>query len=148
MYRTHLHTLKEILQPFDLHFAYRIFDEIMAFCANAKANDLWTNLGGLDTAFDCAVLMKVLPKFHGPRSRLEQPLRSTLAWALHPTDPHSMMEQVEAQTKDGEACLALRRQLDVHLSGGESTPFQYANTARKVVRMLQSLHALGFASFS
>lgn len=147
-YRLHLHTLKELLQPYDLHFAYRVFDEVIAFCANAEVNRLWTDLGGLDTAFDCAVLMKVLPKFHGPRSKLEQPLRSTLAWTLSPTKAEGVRQQVEEQTKDADACLILRRQLDAYLSGGESSPFRYANTARKAVRMLQSLHTLGFGSFA
>lgn len=147
-YRTQLHALKATLQPFDLHFAYRIFDEIIAFCANAQANQFWTDLGGLDTAFDCAVLMKVLPKFHGPRSRLEQPLRSVLAWTLNPTDPEGMRQEIDEWTRDAGACLSLRRELDRHLLGGEATRFRYANTARKVVCMLQSLHALGFASFA
>lgn len=26
-------------------------------------------------------MMKVLPKFHGPRARLEKPMRAVLAWA-------------------------------------------------------------------
>jgi len=147
-YRLHLHTLKELLQPYDLHFAYRVFDEIMAFCGNAERNRLWSNIGGLDAAFDCAVLMKVLPKFHGPRSKLEQPLRGILAWTLAPNDPESMRQQIEAQTQDAGACLVLRQKLDVHLSGGESASFRYANTAQRVMRMLQALHTMGFASFA
>lgn len=147
-YRLHLHALKELLQPYDLHFGYRVFDEIIAFCANAERNRLWSKLGGLDAAFDCAVLMKVLPKFHGPRSKLDQPLRNILAWTLGPTNPETMTQQIEEQTKDADACLVLRQELDRHLSGGESTSFKYANTAHKAVRMLQSLHAMGFASFA
>lgn len=147
-YRLHLHTLTDALKPYDLHFAYRIFDEIISFCANAGANQLWTDLGGLDTAFDCAVLMKVLPKFHGPRSKLEQPLRAVLAWAINPTDPESMNQEAEEVTHDAAACLRLRQALSTHLSGGESTPFRYPNTAHKVVRMLQSLHTMGFASYA
>lgn len=147
-YRIHLHTLTDALKPYDLHFAYRVFDEIVSFCVNAEANQLWADLGGLDTAFDCAVLMKVLPKFHGPRSKLEQPLRAVLAWALNPTDPESMRQQVEEVTQDAAACLRLRQALSTHLSGGEPTSFIYPNTAHKAVRMLQSLHTMGFASFT
>jgi hypothetical protein len=147
-YRLHLHTLKQVLQPYDLHFGYRVFDEVVAFCANAQRNRLWRDLGGLDAAFDAAVLMKVLPKFHGPRSKLEQPLRSILAWTLNPTNPESMRQHIEERTNDAEACLSLRQELGIHLSGGESTSFRYANTAHKVARMLQSLHAMGFASFA
>ena len=60
--------------PHDLHFAYRVFDEIVAFQAAAESNKLYDDLGGAEAAFDAAVLMKVLPKFHGSRSRLERPL--------------------------------------------------------------------------
>lgn len=147
-YRVHLNTLKNLLQPYDLHFAYRVFDEIAAFCANAKANGLWADLGGLDTAFDSAVLMKILPKFHGPRGKLERPLRDVLTWALSPDDPRNARQPIEGRTKDADACLGLRRELDAHVSGDESTGFKYPHTARKAVRMLQALHSVGFASFA
>lgn len=147
-YRSHLDRLKNLLQPYDLHFAYRVFDEIISFCANARANGLWADLGGLETAFDCAVLMKVLPKFHGPRGKLEQPLRNILAWTLSPDSLGHAIEQVKELTKDADTCLKLRRQLDAYVSGQDSTAFRYPHTARKVVRMLQALHASGFASFA
>ena len=147
-YRAHLDRLKNLLQPYDLHFAYRVFDEIISFCANARANGLWTDLGGLETAFDCAVLMKVLPKFHGPRSKLDRPLRDVLAWTFSPDSPGHAIEQVKKLTKDADTCLKLRRQLDTHVPGQDSPAFRYPHTARKVVRMLQALHAIGFASFA
>ena len=147
-YRVYLRLLNQLLQPYDLHFAYRVFDEIVAFCANAEANGLWTGLGGLDAAFDCAVLMKVLPKFHGPRSKLEEPLRNVLAWALDPGNAESVRDRVVEDTKDAAACLDLRRELDAHLAGGTASPYRVPNTARKAVRMLQSLHTVGFASFA
>ncbi len=31
--------------------------------------------------------MKVLPKFHGGRSKLEAPLRAVLAWCVDPEQP-------------------------------------------------------------
>ena len=147
-YRSHLGSLKDLLEPHDLHFGYRVFDEIVAFCANAEDNGLWEEVGGLDCAFDCAVLMKLLPKFHGPRSKLELPLRLVLAWARKPEDAPLMLQQVTDQTKDGESCLALRRAVDSEIAQHSSDVFRYSHTARKALRMLQALHAFGFASFS
>jgi 5-methylcytosine-specific restriction endonuclease McrBC GTP-binding regulatory subunit McrB len=88
-----LKELNHILQPYDLHFGYRVLDEIALFIKYAtnapatKAPDK-TNapnvVGKLspEDALDFAVLMKVLPKFHGPRQKLERPLWLVLGWCL------------------------------------------------------------------
>ncbi len=82
-----LNNLCQILQPYDLHFGYRVLDEIALFVQNAKnAPDVVGNLGD-DEALDYAVLMKVLPKFHGPRQKLEKPLREVLKWAAKDNAP-------------------------------------------------------------
>jgi hypothetical protein len=75
------------LQPYDLHFGYRVLDEIALFVQNAKnAPDVVGRLNE-DEALDYAVLMKVLPKFHGPRQKLEKPLREVLKWAAKDNAP-------------------------------------------------------------
>ncbi len=79
--------LNGILQLYDLHFGYRVLDEIALFVQNAKnAPDVVGKLGD-DEALDYAMLMKVLPKFHGPRQKLEKPLREVLKWAAKETVP-------------------------------------------------------------
>jgi len=79
--KAELEELNRILQPYDLHFGYRVLDEIALFVRNAKnAPDVVGKLSD-DEALDYAVLMKVLPKFHGPRQKLEKPLREVLKWA-------------------------------------------------------------------
>jgi hypothetical protein len=79
--KTDLGELNDTLQPYDLHFGYRVLDEIALFVQNAKnAPDVVGRLNE-DEALDYAVLMKVLPKFHGPRQKLEKPLRELLRWA-------------------------------------------------------------------
>ena len=147
-YRGALEQLRSLLEPYDLHFAYRVFDEIIAFCANAEANSLWDNIGGLDAAFDQAVLMKVLPKFHGPRSKLERPLREVLAWARNGDRNEASLNVLKTETRDLDATLDLRRRLEEETTGNAPPTHRYPQTARKVVRMVQSLHAVGFASFS
>jgi 5-methylcytosine-specific restriction endonuclease McrBC GTP-binding regulatory subunit McrB len=81
-----LNNLNRTLQPYDLHFGYRVLDEIALFVQNAKnAPDVVGRLNE-DEALDYAVLMKVLPKFHGPRQKLEKPLRELLRWAQNRDD--------------------------------------------------------------
>jgi hypothetical protein len=77
-----LKELNQHLQPYDLHFGYRVLDEIVLFIKYAtNAPDKVGKLNPED-ALDFAVLMKVLPKFHGPRQKLERPLWLVLNWCL------------------------------------------------------------------
>jgi GTPase subunit of restriction endonuclease len=99
--KAELEELNGILQPYDLHFGYRVLDEIALFVQNAKeAPDVVGKLDedeekakdkapdkAPDKALDYAVLMKVLPKFHGPRQKLEKPLREVLKWAAEENVP-------------------------------------------------------------
>jgi len=85
--KAELKELNGTLQPYDLHFGYRVLDEIALFVQNAKnAPDVVGRLNE-DKALDYAVLMKVLPKFHGPRQKLEKPLREVLKWAAKGNAP-------------------------------------------------------------
>jgi 5-methylcytosine-specific restriction endonuclease McrBC GTP-binding regulatory subunit McrB len=77
--RDQLQMLNAALTPFTMHFGYRVFDEIVTFLAAAEENKLFDDLGP-HAAFDAAVLMKVLPKFHGSRRKLDAPLRAVLGW--------------------------------------------------------------------
>jgi energy-coupling factor transporter ATP-binding protein EcfA2 len=134
-YRNYLQTLNQTLFDYDLHFGYRVFDEIAQFMAIANEGQLFDNL---DAAFDVAVLMKVLPKFNGPRNRLRQPLAEVVAWAKNPNTPQ--LEEIANELKDAAVCRKLLAQLP-----GE---FAYPETARKAIRMLIRLHETGFASAS
>jgi hypothetical protein len=86
--KAELEKLNRTLQPYDLHFGYRVMDEIALFVQNATQapNDVVGKLSE-DKALDYAVLMKVLPKFHGPRQKLETPLREVLKWAAKDNAP-------------------------------------------------------------
>ena len=80
-----LNQLNKALKPYDLHFGYRVIDEIALFFKNAKGswragvvefenNNDENNIN--NEIFDLALLMKVLPKFHGNRKKLEEPPKS------------------------------------------------------------------------
>lgn len=134
-YRHHLQTLNQLLAGYDLHFGYRVFDEIAQFMAIAARENLF---GNLDAAFDVAVLMKVLPKFNGPRSRLRLPLETVISWAKNPIIPAPT--DISLDVKDADSCRRLLTQL--------SSGYSYPETARKALRMLIRLHETGFASFA
>ncbi|MDP9356272.1 MAG: hypothetical protein M3R02_13505, partial [Chloroflexota bacterium] len=135
-----LQTLNSLLRPFNLHFGYRVFDEIVAFLDAAARNKLFTDLGGSSAAFDAAVLMKILPKFHGSRGKLERPLHAVLAWCVNPDAPnHTAVVQAVHWVEDPDALLSA---LEPLVSNA-----QCPRTADRVGRMLWSLHTDGFAAF-
>lgn len=121
--------LNESLTPSNHHFGYRVFDEIMMFLKNAEENGMFGD--DLQAAFDQAVLMKVLPKFHGSRGKLEKPLHALLCWCAH------------VNTVDEEPVKTALANLDQPIIGS----WHYPATAKRVLRMIQSLNSTGFASF-
>jgi len=136
--RTQLQTLNDLLRPHNFHFGYRVFDEIVAFLAAAEENDLYADLGGMEAAFDAAVLMKILPKFHGSRGKLERPLQAVLAWCISPESPDLATIRQELEQIDSPADLrAVWEKLTVRLPA----------TARRVQRMIGALYTTGFAAF-
>jgi 5-methylcytosine-specific restriction protein B len=156
IYRQHLSTLNALLQPYDLHFGYRVFDEIMMFLANAEGSPVSGGFGpdGLDAAFDAAVLMKVLPKFHGTRGKLREPLEKMVWWAREPNNPEAGRQALPDRLQDTEKIASLKEGLRKLIEGGTTeetsadSAFTYPRTALKALRMLHDLHTTGFASFA
>jgi 5-methylcytosine-specific restriction endonuclease McrBC GTP-binding regulatory subunit McrB len=147
-----LNNLNRTLQPYDLHFGYRVLDEIALFLQNAKnAPDDVVGKLSEDKALDYAVLMKVLPKFHGPRQKLETPLWQVLNWCLEEevsdgsVSPQKVWKQITGEEKQpsGDDIAAQLRDWD-NIVG----KFRYPNTAKKVLQMLRQLYETGFASFA
>jgi 5-methylcytosine-specific restriction endonuclease McrBC GTP-binding regulatory subunit McrB len=132
--RDRLQTLNVLLQRDNLHFGYRVFDEIVTFLAVADENGMFDDLGD-NAAFDAAVLMKVLPKFHGSRGKLDRPLRSVLAWCLAPDDPQPILPVAPA-TADADPLAPL-----------QSLSYVLPRTANRVLRMLAELQTDGFTAF-
>lgn len=77
-WRDDLQTLNAQLQACDAGFGYRVFDEIIAFCALARASDAFESV---ELAFDCAVCAKIIPRLNGARNSVEEPLQIMLDWA-------------------------------------------------------------------
>ncbi len=136
--RDRLDRLNALLRPHDLHFGYRVFDEIVTFLCAADENRMF-EMPDAGDPFDAAVLMKVLPKFHGSTGKLERPLRSVLAWCVAPDEPdHQSIESALSQAEDGSG---VADKLD-------SLTYECPKTARRAIRMLQALYTDGFAAFS
>jgi 5-methylcytosine-specific restriction protein B len=136
--RDRLQTLNLLLRPYDLHFGYRVQDEIISFLVAAEHNGTYEELSGHDTAFDAAVLMKILPKFHGSRGKLEEPLKNVLAWCIDPDSPNmDVIEQKIIEANDSGSVVQILSQVD----------YRYPKTADRIHRMLWSLYTTGFASF-
>jgi 5-methylcytosine-specific restriction protein B len=155
-YREHLTRLKALLQPHDLHFGYRVFDEIMMFLANTEDSPVFDGFGpdGLDAAFDAAVLMKVLPKFHGTRGKLREPLEKIVRWAREPDEAEAGRQALSDELQDAERMASLREDLRKRIEGGATgessaaNAFAYPRMALKALRMLHDLYTTGFASFA
>lgn len=134
-----LNQLNKALEPYDLHFGYRVVDEIALFFKNAKES--WdkgiVEFESDDEIFDLALLMKVLPKFHGNRKKLEEPLKVVLELCL------SENAGINVQELGRKEVIEILKNWET-----EKEKFRFKHAARKVLRMLRQLYEIGFASFS
>lgn len=84
------------------------------------------------------VLAKVLPKFHGARSKLETPLKVLLAWCRDPQSPNvANIEQLLQGKHTADEMVAV-------LSDGQ---YHFPRTAQRALAMLHDLYTEGFAAF-
>ncbi len=90
-----------------------------------------------DEIFDLALLMKVLPKFHGNRKKLEEPLKAVLELCI------SGNAEINVQDLGRKDVIKLLKNWET-----QKENFHFKYTARKVLRMLRQLYEIGFASFS
>ena len=77
-WRDDLQTLNAELQEHDAGFGFRVFDEIVAFCALARQTEFFD---AIEDAFDAAIEAKILPRLSGPRALVEAPLQIIESWA-------------------------------------------------------------------
>ena len=77
-WRDDLQTLNVALQSHDAGFGYRVFDEIIGFCALSRASGAFDSV---QAAFDAAIRAKIVPRLSGARQNVEAPLRLLREWA-------------------------------------------------------------------
>jgi hypothetical protein len=83
--------------------------------------------------------MKILPKFHGSRGKLEAPLQAIFAWCRNPENPEPSVVKEELQD--------LGEDRDVRETLNPETTV-YPRTATRVAQMLRDLYTEGFTAFS
>lgn len=133
-----------ILQPYELHFGYRVYDEIMMFVYNATEFTRDEYKMNLSEALDLAIKMKILPKFHGTRQKLEKPITKFIEYCMYLDQKNS------DQNKEKKY---LKPQSIPTLKGGEiflddnKYSFKFPHTTKKLIEMLYKLQTQGFASF-
>lgn len=116
--------LLDVLKEYNLHFGYRVVNEISRFIWTAK--ELVHNFN-LNTAMDIQVLQKILPKFHGTQAKLKYPLEKMLAFCYGPNVPFDEELLSKAGQYNKEA--------------------RYPRTAQKLARMIHNLKTQGYTSF-
>lgn len=175
--------INDILKPYSLHFGNRVYNEIMIFTSNAKYgiyvgkkpagagnNDLieidWLGIEKFSTceeAFDLAVRMKVLPKFHGTKQALEVPIMKLISEFCEVKTAGQQQQQKIVYSDKTKKLQLEGNDLDIlempvlevdkssgvlklKISGNEYTA-KYPHTACKLFEMLYKLRTNGFASF-
>ena len=151
-----LQNLNKALEPYDLHFGYRVVDEIALFFKNAKESQEKgiISFENDDEIFDSALLMKILPKFHGNIKKLEKPLLIVLKVAKDGKldysdigkDKNELFRYLFKDTYTQNQQLDKSEVIINELNKLDNYRFKY--TAKKVLRMLRQLYEVGFASFS
>jgi transcription termination factor NusB len=145
-----LKKLNKALEPYDLHFGYRVVDEIALFFKNAKESKV-VSFENDDEIFDSALLMKILPKFHGNRKKLEKPLLIVLKVAkdgkLDDNDIEKKADELFKKIFDIQQQQLDKSEIIIkELKNWKN--YRFKHTAKKVLRMLRQLYEIGFASFS
>ncbi len=142
-YRLRLAALSSLLVEHDLHFGYRVADEIITFLENARR--LADPDFSLDTAFDQALLLKILPRFHGSRARLWTSLLRLLAFCTEAG------QEGEDETANGlvqrvvDYATTLEGKPVPNLAADLPGRAAYPKSAQKVLRLLRDLEADGYA---
>jgi len=140
--RKTLSALNKLLAEYNLHFGYRVANEIALYVTNAVEH---VGPEAIDAALDLQVLQKVLPKFHGSKQRLLMPLWRVLLFTVFDQDLAAI------EHKDGEferiaRAIGSPERVEPP-GGGEAVAVVMPRSATKLVRMLRTLRAQGFVSF-
>ena len=114
----------DILSPYNLHFGYRVINEISRFVINAKEE---IEALDINDVLDIQILQKILPKFHGSQAKLGEPLNRLF----------------EICAKPGHA-LDISKAIDIDYLTHNA---RYPRSAAKLSRMLRNLTIQGYTSF-
>ena len=134
--RQDLLCMAAILRSANLHFGYRVVNEILRYLSNSA--------GGWDVHGDFLISAKVLPKLRGGEDKLGTVLPPLLAYALVGPQDLSQLHQLATELLDLIAAGQPFAQLLAHTQRTHPT---YPLSADKVYRMNRQLLDSGLASF-
>lgn len=139
--RTTLSLLNGVLAEYNLHFGYRVANEIALYVQNALEH---VGPEAVATALDLQVLQKVLPKFHGSKQKLLRPLWRLFLFTLFGKD----LPLLYADAAFDKFLAAIQQRQSVTYPG-ESAAIEAVmpRSAAKLSRMLVTLRSQGFVSF-
>lgn len=124
----YLRRLHEVLSRYGLEFGHRAFYEAIRFAALVEE----AGIASVKPILDRIVMQKVLPRLHGSRRRLEAPLLALAQYCRELPDTVANDDQL--------------RTAEVETAPIEGAALPAAHS--KIVRMLRSLRANQFASFT
>jgi hypothetical protein len=127
-----LEDIHGILAWSNLHFGYRVIDEISAFVGHALEKTEGDPEEVVRRAFDLQIRQKIVPKLSGGRE-LEEPLARLLSYCLD----GERRKPVDVEVVRNGARQALE-------PTAETTTPRYPGSARKLLRMLDRLADTGF----
>jgi 5-methylcytosine-specific restriction enzyme B len=116
--------LLDLLKEYNLHFGYRVVNEMARFIWTSQEKIQHSNL---NTAMDIQILQKILPKFHGTQAKLQEPLEKMIAFC-YGSDVHFNEEYL-------------------HKAGQYDKEARFPRTAQKLARMIRNLKIQGYTSF-
>jgi len=119
--------IHEILKKYNMHFGYRVINEISRFIVLSK--EFIIDNFDLYETFDIQIIQKILPKFHGTRGKLEEVLTELFNFCYDKNENNANIDVLleKAFHYDNQAI--------------------FPRSAQKIARMLKSLHLNGYASF-
>lgn len=130
-----------ILEKYNLHFGYRVINEVALYISNSKQGI--TDYPNLVTdALDIQLLQKVLPKFNGSIQKLWDPFTEILSHIRISKVAPLNDEQVQSIADQLFSKDLIETTLDDY-----KNVFKYPRTAKKLLNLLRNLENNGFTSF-
>lgn len=142
---SYIQAIHRILQSHQLQFGYRVIDEILFFLINAD------ELAAMDmiAAIDRLILQRILPKLHGNRAKLQQPLLDLLAYCCGNLIPAGSCVSLSDGDRNFLNALSAEKalsEIEAH-SQFKSTQLLFRRSAKKLYAMFLRLEQYGYVSF-
>lgn len=134
-----------VLKKYNMHFGYRVMNEISCYMCNAMKYTSYENVSSV--ALDNQILQKILPKMHGAYDKLWAPLVDILA-VISTFDL-----ELNADMDATQLIEQINNKAELEVSNLKMTIedikklFKYPRSAIKVLEMLDTLGVSGFAAF-